>query len=338
MPSLKSTCLPTSQQKLWPKVTVIIVSWNGAPFLERCLSDLLAQTVLPQEIIVVDNASSDTSCEIVRRFPSVRLLAQSENLGFARGNNLAIESAAADTEWIASLNPDAFADPFWLETLLLATRNYPDFDMFGCKQISSDELKTMDGMGDVYHLSGLGWRKGHGLPVSSISEQSKEIFSPCAAAALYRLAALSEVGGFDEDYFCYSEDVDLGFRLRLAGYKARYVPGAVVYHVGSATTGGQHSDFSVYHGHRNLVWTYVKNMPGPLFWLLLPLHLLLNLITIIVFTLRGQFRVIMHAKLDAIKGLLLVLAKRKKIQRALKANIRDIWQALDRHLIPNKKI
>jgi GT2 family glycosyltransferase len=302
------------------------------------LSDLFAQTVLPQEIIVVDNASSDTSIEIVRHFPSVRLLAQRENLGFARGNNLAIKSSAADSEWIALLNPDAFVDQHWLEALLLATREYPAFDMFGSKQLNAADPATLDGTGDAYHLSGLVWRRGHGLKVSSTNNQPQEIFSPCAAAALYRRVALFEVGGFDEDYFCYSEDVDIGFRLRLAGYKAMYVPGASVQHVGSATTGGQRSDFSVYHGHRNLVWTFVKDMPGALFWLLLPLHLLLNLITIIVFTIRCQFRVIMHAKLDAIKGLLLVLAKRKKIQRALKANIRDIWQALDRHLIPNKKI
>ncbi len=326
------------QTRLWPKVTVIIVNWNGARFLNRCLSNLLEQTVLAQEIIVVDNASSDTSREIVQRYTTVRLLTQSKNLGFARGNNLAIESAAADTEWIALLNPDAFADPFWLEALLRATSEYPDFDMFGCKQINSVELETLDGVGDAYHLSGRVWRRGHGLPASSIADQPQEIFSPCAAAALYKRTALLEVGGFDEDYFCYSEDVDLGFRLRLAGYKAKYVPDALVYHVGSAFTGGQHSDFSVYHGHRNLVWTYVKNMPGALFWLLLPMHLLLNLLSIVVFTIRGQFRVIMRAKWDAVKGLPRVLVKRKKIQKALKVNVRDIWYVLDRHLIPHKTI
>ena len=111
----------------WPKVTVIIVNWNGERFLDRCLSALLAQTVAPHEIIVVDNASSDGSLDLVRRFPSVRLLAQDRNLGFARGNNLAIEEAAAESECIALLNPDAFVEPRWLEALLLATRDYPAF-------------------------------------------------------------------------------------------------------------------------------------------------------------------------------------------------------------------
>ena len=122
--------------------------------------------------------------------------------------------------------------------------------------------------------------------------------------ALYRRSALDEPGGFDEDYFCYVEDVDLGFRLRLAGYCYLYVLQSVAYHVGSGTTGGQDSDFAMYHGHRNLVWTFVKDMPGILFWLLLPLlHLLLNLVSIICFTLRWRGGVIWRAKRYAVLGL-----------------------------------
>jgi GT2 family glycosyltransferase len=104
----------------------------------------------------------------------------------------------------------------------------------------------------------------HGTPASALKGSECEIFSPCAAAALYRRSALLEVGGFDEDFFCYVEDVDLGFRLRLAGYRCLYVPLSVAHHIGSGTTGGKNSDFSVYHGHRNLVWAFVKNMPGVL--------------------------------------------------------------------------
>ncbi len=280
--------LNNSRQNIWPKVTVIIVNWNGERFLDRCLSALQAQTVAPHEIILVDNASSDASLDIVRRFPSVRLLAQNENLGFARGNNLAIEAAAAESEWIALLNPDAFVEPHWLEALLSATHDYSDFDVFGSKLVNAADPAVLDGAGDAYHISGLVWRMGHGAAVSSFSEQVREVFSPCAAAALYRRSALLEVGGFDEVFFCYVEDVDLGFRLRLAGYRCLYVPSSVAHHVGSGTTGGQHSDFAVYHGHRNLVWTYVKDMPGVLFWVFLPLHLAMNLVVLVVFTLRGQ--------------------------------------------------
>ena len=296
---------------MWPKVTVVIVNWNGERFLDRCLSTVLAQTVVPNEIILVDNASSDASLDMVRRYPSVRMLAQNENLGFARGNNVAIEASAIESEWIALLNPDAFPEPHWLEALLAAARENSAFDVFGSKLVNAADPSVLDGVGDAYHMSGLVWRMGHGVPMASFSSQASEIFSPCAAAALYRRQALVDVGVFDEDYFCYVEDVDLGFRLRLAGHKAMYVPDAVVHHVGSATTGGRHSDFSVYHGHRNLVWTYVKNMPGILFWLLLPLHVLMNLASILWFALQGRGRVILCAKRDAIKGLPKMWCKRQ---------------------------
>jgi GT2 family glycosyltransferase len=139
---------------------------------------------------------------------------------------------------------------------------------------------------------------------------------------------LLEVGGFDEDYFCYVEDVDLGFRLRLTGHKAMYVPDAVVYHVGSGTTGGQHSDFAVYHGHRNVVWTFVKNMPGVLFWLMLPLHVLMNLVSILWFALQGRGGVILRAKRDALLGLPTMWRKRQCIQKTRVASIGEIWRQL----------
>lgn len=326
------------QQKVWPKVTVVIVNWNGEQFIERCLVALLEQTVKPYEIIVVDNASTDSSFDIVRHFPSVRLLAQDWNTGFARGNNLAINRASAESEWIALLNPDAFPEARWLEECFLFAQCHPRFNFFGSKLVNAAAPALLDGAGDSYHLSGLVWRMGNGSSVPSYMEDdAREIFSPCAAAALYRRSALREMGGFDEDYFCYVEDVDLGFRLRLAGHRCLYVPKSVVHHVGSGTTGGQHSDFAVYHGHRNLVWTFVKNMPGLLFWLLLPLHLALNLVSMVWFTFRGQGRVIWRAKRDAVLGLPKMWRKRQQIQKCRIASIGDIWQVLDKRLMPRRR-
>lgn len=321
---------------MWSKVTVIIVNWNGERFLDRCLSALLAQTVAPHEVILVDNASSDASLNIVQRFPSVRVLAHNRNLGFARGNNLAIKAAAVESEWIALLNPDAFVEPYWLEALLSAAGAHPTFDVFGSKLVDAADTAILDGTGDAYHMSGLMWRMGHGTHAPSFSEHPHEIFSPCAAAAMYRRNALQEVGGFDDDFFCYAEDVDLGFRLRLAGYRSLYVPAAVAHHVGSGTTGGQHSDFSVYHGHRNLVWVYVKNMPGMLFWALAPLHLAMNLATLVVFILRGQCRTILRAKWDAIKGLPTMWRKRQRIQSTRVATTHEIWQLMDKRILPSR--
>lgn len=315
------------------KVSVIIVNWNGEQFLDRCLSALMNQTVKPHEIILVDNASSDGSLDIVRRFPSVRLIALERNTGFAQGNNLAIEAASAESEWIALINPDAFAEPYWLEALLLAAESNPGFDVLGSKLLNAGDPTLLDGAGDAYHMSGLVWRTGHGSLVSASAESESEVFSPCAAAALYRRSALRKIGGFDEDYFCYVEDVDLGFRLRLAGYRCLYVPQSVVYHVGSGTTGGQHSDFAMYYGHRNLVWTFVKDMPGILFWVLLPLHVSLNLVSIIWFALRGRGEVVWRAKRDALLGLPKIWRKRQCIQKIRVASVGEIWRQLDKRMV-----
>jgi len=313
-------------------VTVVVVNWNGASFLERCLTALLAQTVKPYEIIVVDNASTDGSAEVVRRFASIRLIPLAQNTGFACGNNLAVHEASKSSGWVALLNPDAFAEPRWLEALLLSAQNHPEFDVFGSKLVNAADPTLLDGTGDAYHISGLAWRTAHGVSVSALGESECEIFTPCAAAALYRRSVFEKVGGFDEDFFCYVEDVDLGFRMRLGGHRCLYVPQSVAHHVGSGTTGGKQSGFSIYHGHRNLVWAFVKNMPGFLFWLLLPLHLALNAVSVIWFSLRGHGAVILRAKRDALLGLPKMWRKRQQIQKARVASIQDIWRVLDTRL------
>jgi GT2 family glycosyltransferase len=296
----------------------------------------MAQTVKPHEIILVDNASSDGSVEIVRRFPAVRVMIQDQNTGFARGNNLAIGAASAESQWIALLNPDAFVEPRWLEALLVAAESNPGFAVFGSKLVNAADPTVQDGAGDAYHMSGQVWRMGHGAPAPTSAENACEVFSPCAAAALYRRSALRESGGFDEDYFCYVEDVDLGFRLRLAGYRCLYVPQSVAHHVGSGTTGGQDSDFAVYRGHRNLVWTFVKDMPGFLFWLLLPLHVGLNLASIVWFAMQGRGGVIWRAKRDAVLGLPRMWRKRQQIQKTRISSIAEIWRQLDKRIITPK--
>jgi GT2 family glycosyltransferase len=316
-------------------ITVMVVNWNSGALLQECLKTLSGQIVMPQRVLVVDNASTDNSATCATLLPSVTLLQMTANLGFAAGNNRAL--AECDTEFVALLNPDAFPEPDWLEWLLAAASAYPDVAAFGSRQLCQGSPDILDGIGDSYHMSGLVWRERHRARLQSGDLVPREIFSPCAAAALYRRQALVDVGGFDEAYFCYVEDVDLGFRLRLAGHKAMYVPDAVVHHVGSATTGGQHSDFAVYHGHRNLVWTFVKNMPGALFWLLLPLHLMMNLTMMVWFIARGQGRVILRAKWDAIKGLPKVWAMRRQIQARRVSNVKDIWRVLDKHVLPSKQ-
>lgn len=312
-------------------VTVIIVNWNSGTLLAKCLQHLEQQTIPPAHVFVIDNASADNSAASAETFSNVTLLRMASNHGFAGGNNAALNQC--DTEFIALLNPDAFPEPDWLQTLLMAASSQPEVSAFGSRQLCEETPNVLDGIGDSYLISGLVWRKRHGKQQQMKDLIPQEIFSPCAAAALYRRQDLVDIGGFDEDFFCYVEDIDLGFRLRLAGHRAMYVPGAVVRHVGSATTGGRHSDFSMYHGHRNLVWTFVKDMPGFLFWLLLPLHVSMNLASLFWFAFRGRGGIIWRAKRDALLGLPKMWHKRQYIQKTRVASIGQIWRQMDKLMV-----
>ncbi|MEQ1530586.1 MAG: glycosyltransferase family 2 protein [Methylococcales bacterium] len=316
-----------------PAVTIIIVNWNCWDLLEICLSKLQQQSYQHFNVLIIDNASSQAMPDkFASRYANVQLVINTINVGFAAANNQALKMLV-NIDWCVLLNPDAFPEPDWLKTLVSAAVEHPDYAAFASRQVTASDSKILDGDGDVYHVSGLIWRDGHGKPIEHDATKPREIFSACAAAAMYRTDTLLEIGGFDEDYFCYAEDVDVGFRLRLAGYKCLLVPEAVVHHVGSASTGGQQSDFSVYHGHRNVLWTFVKNMPGLLLWLLLPAHILLTLLTLAVFAARGQGLVICRAKWDAIKNLPGVWAKRELIQAHRRVSALEIWRMLDKRLL-----
>lgn len=321
------------------RYTLIIVNWNSWDLLSRCLEKLKSQTFQHFNVLMIDNASDQPVPEgLLSRYPNVTLIQNQSNLGFAAANNQAIAMMLGDSEWVVLLNPDAFPEPDWLQQLIDAAGEHPDYSMFACRQLMDGARQLLDGDGDSYHCSGLVWREGHGRRKDEATSEPREIFSPCAAAALYRRAAFISVGGFDEDFFCYVEDVDLGFRLRLMGHRCLLVPEAVVHHIGSATSGGQQSDFALYHGHRNLVWAYVKNMPGWLFWACLPLHLAMNLATIFVFILRGKGMVILSAKRDALLGLSNMWRKRREIQRRRVVSVGAIWRVLDKRFIPGRRV
>lgn len=310
------------------KIAVIIVNWNAGDCLRRCLESVAAQERRPDRVVVVDNASQDGSLEsALGLFPFVEAIRLGANVGFAAANNVAL-GACEDCDWVALLNPDAFPTPSWLACLAAAAEGNPAHAAFASQLRSATDDGLLDGTGDVYHVSGLVWREGHGSPLPA-PEGPREVFSACAAAALYRRDALVEIGGFDERYFCYLEDVDLGFRLRLRGHSCLYVPDAVVRHVGSGST-GKGSDFSTYHGHRNLVWTFFKDMPAALLALYFPQHVLMNLLSVVWFMARGQTRVILRAKWDALRGLATVLGERRRVQRQRRIGARELRRAMAR--------
>lgn len=309
------------------RVAVIVVDYHGQELLAACLTALARQTRRPDRVILVDNGALDAFPQwILGQYPEVLCLHPGANTGFARGNNLAL-AEAGDCDWIALLNPDAFPDPDWLEQLLAAAGRHPEAAAFGSRMYRDRARTHLDGSGDVMHISGLVWRRDHGLPAAGRRLHPGEVFSPCAAAALYRRELFERLGGFDDDFFCYTEDVDLGFRFRLAGYSCRYVPQAQVIHLGSALTGVK-SEFSLYYGHRNLLWLFVKNMPLPLLVALAPLHLLMHLAVVLRYLARGQGGVLIRAKRDALAGLGRNWKKRAMIQRQRRVGVLRLLRAM----------
>jgi len=280
--------------------TVIIVAYESGAFLQPCVDALAAQTFEDFEAVIVDNASSDGSVRDLRspddRF---RVLSLGRNTGFAAANNLA--AASSSSEFLVLLNPDAVPDAAWLETLIATARTAPDIASVGSLQRRLDNPEVLDGVGDVWHVAGLAWRAGEGHPAAGAPGDG-EIFGPCGAAALYRREAFVALGGFDERFFCYCEDVDLAFRLRSAGYRSVRASSAVVRHAGSGIS-GRRSDFTLFHGHRNRIWTFVKNTPGIWFWLLLPYHLAFNALYLGSALKRGILPPVWRAYVAAAKGL-----------------------------------
>ncbi len=250
-----------------------MVAYNSAATLQRCIDALEAQSFTDWEAVVWDNASADDAVERLRTPSQLRIVRHDENLGFAAGNNRAAELSRS--EFIALLNPDAFPEPDWLERLVGAA------DTYGAEAIASLQLDDadptiLDGAGDCMSIAGIPWRGGYGQPRSAAPTEPCEVFSACGAAALYRREAFERLGGFEERFFCYCEDVDLGFRLRLTGGRCVLEPRAVVRHVGGASSGGKGSKFAEYHGTRNRLWTFGRNMPLALMPIALPAHILLT--------------------------------------------------------------
>ncbi len=308
-----------------PMICVVLVNYNSGACLRHCLEKLNDQIYRDFEVIVVDNASDDNSIALANSLlKDLRVLQPGSNTGFATANNLAVKETQAT--WIATLNVDAFAEADWLQQLIEATKRYPEVVMFGSTQIFADRPGYLDGAGDVYHASGVTWRGAYNQSIDMLPAEG-EIFAPCAAAALYRRDVFEAVDGFDEKYFCYHEDVDLGFRLRHAGYHAIQVPKAVVHHKGSAIS-GRRSAFTVYHGSRNRFWTFTKNMPLLALFMLMPVHILMSLITLLVAAKHGTFVATLRGYSDGLMGLGQIVLDRRILAKSKNTSSLEILRAL----------
>ena len=296
--------------------SILIVAFNSRDYWPRLRAALEAQSVQPREIFVLDNGSKPGHALTPEDMPAhIQLEVSADNLGFAGGNNRL--AAKAETEWLVLLNPDAFPDASWLEELMAAAQRHPHADLFGSTQRADGADGVLDGAGDVYHITGFPYRGGYGRKMATPEEG--EIFAPCGAAMMIRRSVFEALGGFDEDYFCYVEDVDLGARARLAGHIAIHAKRAVVSHVGYGSS-ARRSDFATYHGTRNRWWTYLKVMPLPLLILTFPLHLGLTMLLWASSARFGQFGLFSKAQRDAFAGWGQMMTKRRQVQRSRKVS------------------
>ncbi len=242
-----------------PLVSIIIVNWNGKHLIEECIESLRNQTFRDFEVIVVDNGSTDGSSEFIKNsFPEVKLVLLSSNKGFAGGNNAGIKIAKG--KYIALLNNDTKADPRWLENIVEIANSTPDAGMWASKILSYYKTDTIDNVGLLIYKDGIARGKGRLEQDNGQYNIVTEAFVPSGCAALYRKEMLDKIGLFDEDFFAYADDVDIGLRGRIAGWKCLYVPNAIVYHKYSASS-SSYSALKAFLVERNRIWILLKYFP-----------------------------------------------------------------------------
>ncbi|GMT42301.1 MAG: hypothetical protein IEMM0002_0712 [bacterium] len=245
--------------KRQPLVSVIVVTLNNLAILKNCLESLERQSYQDIEIIVVDNGSKENIKSLIEwNFPETVYIRLDKNHGFAGGNNVGIKKAKG--KYIALINNDAVASQKWIESMVEAAEADADIGQVASIIIDGNDPDVLDSIGLGIAFDGMTKQAMRGLKAPELEEAAREVLLPSGCACMFRAAALEEVGLFDEDFFAYCEDADLGLRLRFAGWKAAAPPGALVTHYHSMTT-GRYSTSKVYFVERNHFWVAVKNFP-----------------------------------------------------------------------------
>jgi GT2 family glycosyltransferase len=216
------------------ELSVVIPNWNGRRWLPGCLQSIAAQELAPREVIVVDNGSHDGSLQYLRaEHPSVTVMEMGTNTGFAAAANVGLRAAGSDA--VALINTDVVLEPDWTRRMLRALRDEPYAASVACKMVELSDRRYLYDAGDVLRRDGACDQRGRFTLDDGRFDQPGEVFGACAGAAVYRRSAVLELGGFDERYFAYLEDVDLALRLRLAGWRCRFEP-AVAQHAGEGSS------------------------------------------------------------------------------------------------------
>ncbi len=241
------------------EVSVIIPNFNGIAFLDGVLSSLERQTLKNYEVILVDNGSSDGSCSFAAaNYPWVHIIELPDNFGFCRAVNEGIHAARAP--YVLLLNNDTEAEEHFLEEMVAAIRRHKRAFSCASKMVQYHDREKLDDAGNYYCALGWSYARGKGRDILSYEKEEK-IFAACAGAAIYRKKIFEKIGYFDEEHFAYLEDTDVGYRARIYGFQNWYAPKAVVYHVGSGTSGSRYNQFKTRYSSRNNIYLIYKNMP-----------------------------------------------------------------------------
>lgn len=328
----------------------MVVTHNRKELLAHCLHSIQNQVDAVYEVILVDNASTDGTVEFVHEnYPNIKIINKNINSGFCEGNNAGIRAARAPI--VALLNNDAVVGPTFLRQLLAALEDHPDAAMAACKILQYENRTLIDKAGHLIYWDGQNRGRGMGEQDHGQYDRPEEVLWPDGCAAAYRRDALLAVGGFDEDFFAYADDADLGFRLRLAGHKAIYVPTAEVYHHRGSTL-GKTNPRRLHLIERNRVLLAFKNLPLPLL-LLNPFFYAVRLVRGLWAAIVGKGEVARHssergklsialtllrADWEAVRMLPRMWPKRRQIFRTRKLSSMEVYRLMWRYRISLKTL
>jgi GT2 family glycosyltransferase len=298
-----------------PRITVGIATYNGRRLLEVALASLRDQTFRDFRVVVVDDASTDDTVRwLSEHWPGIDVIVHPHNRGVTAALNSCLR--AANSELVVLLNNDVELDPGFLGELANALAEHPRAGAACGKLIDYHHHELLDGAGDIYTWGGEANRRGHGELDLGQYDVPQNIFSACGAAAVYRRAALEQVGLFDERLFVFYEDVDWCFRGQLLGWDCRYVPTAVAYHMGSATVGREPRDFTLYYNWRNSIRVALKNYPPSALVRHAPALLFVQLRNLAIAVRRRRGRVWLRVWRDVLTGLPGLMQQRRRVQRS----------------------
>lgn len=318
-----------------PLVSVIVLNWNNSKDLEICLKSLSKQTYSNYEVIIVDNASTDNSIEIIKKFSKFKLIQNEKNYGFAKGNNIGIENAKG--RYIITLNNDTLVDSHWIEELTKVSEEHPESGSLSCKMLFLDRPNIINSIGLKLYWDGKAVDEGFNEQDKGQYEEIKEVFGPCGGSAFFRREALEDIkldgDYYDSDFGFYSEDLDLAFRLQLRGWNCLYVPKAKLFHKFRGTT-GKIPNFGLYYGIRNKVFLIIKNYPLRLLIFYSPILVVRQIISFLYYLIKLNKRAF-QSRMLIFWYLPKMLRKRWKIQRTRKVSYSRVRNLLHKRSLFN---